>query len=211
MKERQRAKSERTREAIISAAEEEFAEKGFFGARVDAIATAAGVNKRMIYAHFESKDGLYSKVLSSVYARLAECERRFMVDGVPVKEAIRNIISVSFDFLMEDSSFVRILMWENLNLAKSIPADEVVRLKAPTLEYMTSVIRRGKNEGIFKNEIDEEQTVLSLMSFCFAYFSNIHTMSKIFKKDMTKPEEVKARAEYISDMLLSYLSFSSGK
>ena len=206
MKQRQREKSERTREAIIAAAEEEFAEKGFFGARVDAIAAMAGVNKRMIYAHFESKDGLYAKVLSSVYARLAECERRFMIPDAPVKEAISNIISVSFDFLRENSSFVRILMWENLNHAKSIPADEVLRLKAPTLEYMSLIIRRGKDEGVFKKEINEEQTVLSLMSFCFAYFSNIHTMSAIFKKDMAKPEEINARAEYISDLLLSYLS-----
>ena len=205
MGQRQREKSELTRERILAAAENEFSEKGFFGARVDAIAQASGVNKRMIYAHFESKEGLYSKVLCLVYERLAECERSFMTDEVDPREAIRKIISVSFDFLLADSAFVRILMWENLNEARSVPAMDIIRLKAPTLEYMKHKIRRGKEMGIFRPDADEEQTVLSLMNFCFSYFSNIHTMSLIFNKDMASKKEVSARAEYISDMLLRYL------
>lgn len=206
MKERQSEKTRLTRERILIAGENEFSEKGFYGARVDSIAAMAGVNKRMIYEHFENKDGLYSKVLFSVYERLAECERGFMVDFPDPRDAIRNVVSVSFNFLARDRSFVRILMWENLNLAKFIPTGELTRLKTPTLEYMSRQIRRGKELGIFRPEAEEEQTVLSLMSFCFSYFSNIHTMSAIFSKDMTAPDEVLARSEYIADMLISYLS-----
>ena len=58
MRLKQTERSELTKERILVAAEEEFSEKGFYGARVDAIAAASGINKRMIYAHFESKEKL---------------------------------------------------------------------------------------------------------------------------------------------------------
>ena len=52
-------KSDITRQKILTAAEAEFSEIGLYGARVDSIAQRAGVNKRMIYAHFGSKEQLY--------------------------------------------------------------------------------------------------------------------------------------------------------
>ena len=55
-------KSELTKNKILAAAECEFSEKGIWGARIDAIAASAGVNKRMIYEHYESKEGLYKVV-----------------------------------------------------------------------------------------------------------------------------------------------------
>jgi TetR/AcrR family transcriptional regulator len=54
---------EDTKEGLLSAATEAFAEKGFSGARVDEIAESASANKAMIYYHFGSKEGLYKAVL----------------------------------------------------------------------------------------------------------------------------------------------------
>ena len=53
----------RTRERILRAARREFVAKGIAGARVDAIARAAAVNKRMLYHYFGDKDALYRAVL----------------------------------------------------------------------------------------------------------------------------------------------------
>src|SRR5437588_9976060 len=60
---------EATKERILAAALLEFSEKGIAGARVDAIAARAGVNKRMLYYYFGSKDDLYRAVLRN---RLAD-------------------------------------------------------------------------------------------------------------------------------------------
>ena len=51
-----------TQKRILAAALKEFAEKGPAGARVDEIARLAGVNKRMLYHYFGSKDDLYREV-----------------------------------------------------------------------------------------------------------------------------------------------------
>ena len=59
---RPQARSLDTRAAILAAAEQIFAKAGLDGARTDAIAAAAGVNKALLYYYFKSKDGLYEAV-----------------------------------------------------------------------------------------------------------------------------------------------------
>src|SRR4030095_5952825 len=54
---------DRTRRAILDAAVAEFCAVGPAGARIDAIAAAAGVNKRMLYHYFTSKEGVLAAVL----------------------------------------------------------------------------------------------------------------------------------------------------
>ena len=66
-------RAQNTRKKILAATEWEFSEKGLYGARVDDIARAAGVNKSMLYAYFGSKESLYKIVLEEVYNRLNQC------------------------------------------------------------------------------------------------------------------------------------------
>src|SRR5436309_13864367 len=47
--------AEGAREAILNAAEQVFAEHGFDGARVDAIAETAGYNKSLLFQYFDDK------------------------------------------------------------------------------------------------------------------------------------------------------------
>src|SRR4051812_3839303 len=66
-RDKNRRDPDRTREAILRAAQDEFAAKGLFGGRVNMIAREAGANKRMIYHYFGSKEGLYLAALERVY------------------------------------------------------------------------------------------------------------------------------------------------
>src|SRR5436190_24026782 len=61
--ERRTRDPERTKLRIWEAALEEFAAKGFAGARVDAIARNAAINKRMLYHYFGGKEGLFKDVV----------------------------------------------------------------------------------------------------------------------------------------------------
>jgi AcrR family transcriptional regulator len=64
-----------SRTALLQAAAEEFAQHGLKGARVQAIVARAGVNERMIYHHFGSKQGLYQAVVADQRAGVAELWR----------------------------------------------------------------------------------------------------------------------------------------
>ncbi len=63
--------AERTREAILEAATEEFAERGYAGARVDGIANRAGANKQLVYRYFGTKAELYRTVSGKILAERA--------------------------------------------------------------------------------------------------------------------------------------------
>lgn len=62
---------EARRQSILAAAARAFANAGFDGTSMDAIAEAAGVTKLILYRHFESKEELYRAILQRVAGRLA--------------------------------------------------------------------------------------------------------------------------------------------
>jgi AcrR family transcriptional regulator len=96
-----------TRLKLLAAGREEFQRVGFAGGRVDAIAQAAGVNKRLIYRHFDSKAGLFDEVLADNVAQVAAAVM-FTPEDLP-DYAVR-----LFDYWMQNSSAVRLFSWRNI-------------------------------------------------------------------------------------------------
>ena len=77
-----------TVEKIIKAAQREFAQYGFEGARVDRIAQKARINKAMIYYHFKSKENLYETLLSKVYTTIFPRITDKIPDNIGPKEKL---------------------------------------------------------------------------------------------------------------------------
>ena len=97
----------RTRARILSAALKEFAAQGFAGARVDAIARRASINKRMLYHYFGDKEGLFRAVLRRKIAeRQAWAEN---LSGDPAES-----LTFWFEATCKDADWVRLLEWEAL-------------------------------------------------------------------------------------------------
>jgi len=105
---------EATKERILAAALHEFSAKGISGARVDAIATRAKVNKRMLYYYFGSKDALFREILRR---RLAERSEPTTLTPLRTRQ----------ERLARDGEYVRLLMWEALQTQQSRPANEALR------------------------------------------------------------------------------------
>src|SRR5437667_10904346 len=62
----------KSRKAILDAAAEVFAEHGFDGARVDAIASTSGYNSGLLFRYFGDKLGLYTEVLKRADEEMSE-------------------------------------------------------------------------------------------------------------------------------------------
>lgn len=188
-----------TKKKILKAAEEEFSQYGLNAARVDSIAKNAGVNKQLIYAHFVNKENLYSIILERVYARLGEYEQNLVYSEFDGKGTVKKIVLDYFDFLLKNPNFVRLMLWENLNNAKCV-GDVRTNLFTGT----RNLLCKGIEKGIIRSDIDIEQTAMSFNLFCFSAFSNVHTISKLLKKDLYTKEELRKRAEHIADILADY-------
>ena len=197
-------KGDITRKKILEAAEEIFANKGLAGARVDEIAKMAGVNKRMIYAYFESKENLYVTVLKIVYSRLAELEKTIDSLASP-EDAVRKFIQGYFKFLNDNPNFVSLVLWENLNKAEFIDLSEAVKIKHPAVEAIRAIVRIGKKYNVFKESASVDEIVMAVNMFCFSYFSNRYTMPKLLGVNLYHKESIESYCYMVSDMMLLYL------
>jgi len=202
MKERNADKSRKT---ILLAAENAFAEKGFFGARIDEIAAAASLNKRMIYAYFGDKEELYKQVLLQSYRKMEEVEQQLIALDLSGETLISNIICAYFDFLQNHPTFVNILMWENLNQGKYLQHIEDSIIERKTIQYFIHAIDEGKKAGVFRESIDSFQVVLSLITTCFSNFSNQYTLSKLFHTDLTDKQNMEMRKDHTVEMMKIYI------
>jgi TetR/AcrR family transcriptional regulator len=98
---------QRSRERILAAALAEFAAKGFSGARVDAIARRAGLNKQLISHHFGGKLGLYRAVMSR---RRNRGGGEISVAPAPLPGAL----AAFNELAAQDPEWIRVLLWETL-------------------------------------------------------------------------------------------------
>ncbi len=95
---------EASRSAILKSALAEFAGHGLAGARMDAIAAAAGVNKALLYYYFRSKDELYAAVLDEFFQRLQARIGRALESGASASERVLLYARAHFDSVAESSS-----------------------------------------------------------------------------------------------------------
>ncbi len=113
--------AEGAREALLNAAEEVFAEHGFDGARVDAIAEKAGYNKSLIFQYFDDKLGLYAAVVRRADEQTRVMQDRAMrdlhdenmsLDPNQIRDLMRSYVGWYFDYLVEHPRVMRIFNWE---------------------------------------------------------------------------------------------------
>ena len=202
---KQSKKSAITRQKILDAAEQEFAQNGFSSATIDAIATSAGVNKQLIYAHFQNKENLYSITLERVYSKLSEFEESLAELEFQSADAIRTIVEKYFSFLTSNPIFVRLMLWENLN-----GATHVKGIRTNLFVGSEKLIRSGMEKGILRSDIDASHTAMSINMFCFSAFSNVHTISALLGKDLSTTDELKKRADHIADIFTKYMLSTRG-
>lgn len=72
---------QQTREYLLAAAAQVFAERGFHGATLDEVAAVAGFTKGAVYSNFKSKDDLFLALLESRYQSGMTSLRAFLDDG----------------------------------------------------------------------------------------------------------------------------------
>jgi TetR/AcrR family transcriptional regulator len=209
-KARQSRNADATRAKILQAALEEFGERGLPAARTDDIASRSGVNKRMIYYYFGSKDGLYLAALESVYADLVARERQIEVEHLDPPAAIEAMINLKIDYYLENPHFVSFLSMENFYKARHLRRSTKLKtFKAPLTEVITRILERGQSSGDFRRDIDPIDFYVSLCALCIMYFSNQHTFGVIFGREMMSAANIERRRRTVIDFVLSYLQVPS--
>ena len=144
-----------SQERILEAALKEFAAKGFAGARVDAIAGRARINKRMLYHYFGDKKGLFREVLRRKLA-----ERSAWLASAP--EPLIESLPFWFHIACRDAEWIRLLEWEALQWGERKVIDESHRRENAVRAIER--LRRQQAKGLLSEEFDPGQLLLSMMA-----------------------------------------------
>jgi len=132
-----------TRERILRAAAEEFAEHGFSGARINRIAAAANLNKQLIYHYFDSKDGIYAAVLGEMLTSVH--------DAVDTASDIRQLIRRQTGDPEARRAWSRMIAWEGL--AGDRPVASAAE-RQDSIHRQVQTIMRLQREGQLAADID---------------------------------------------------------
>lgn len=196
----------RTQAMLLKAAAKEFARSGLGGARVDRIAEQAGVNVRMLYYYFKSKDALFLAVLERAYAVIRRSEKALELDRVDPEEGIRRLVRFTWHFQNRHPEFITLLNSENLHRGVHIAQSSLVEgLHSPLLEMIDRLLARGAKSGAFRNDVDPMQIYITIAGAGYFYLSNRYTLSAIFRRDLMAFKEREARLAHMIDVVLGYL------
>jgi len=195
-----------TKRNIIDIATEEFAGKGFSGARVDNIAARTRTSKRMIYYYFGSKEGLYIAVLEAAYRSIRTIEASLDLEHQQPEQALRALISFTFDYQNAHPEFVRLVMNENILNGAYLSRSKVIqRLNVTAIDGLRDLLARGQRDGLFREDVDPVDLHMSISALCIFNVANRATFSTIFKRDMASPKALTTRRAQVVDTIVRYV------
>lgn len=150
-----------TRETLLAASAEEFAAYGLAGARIQAIVARAGINERMIYQHFGSKQGLYEAVLESQSAAVAAAWQPALVEGVALGPAagLAHAFTALAEVFRERPLFMRLVLHEAMTGWEHAPKATVEDIP----RELRALHRRGVREGVFRDDVAFEDLYLAVL------------------------------------------------
>lgn len=198
--------AERSQRAILDAARQAFAENGLGGTRLDQIAEAAQVDKRLIYYYFKSKDALFLAVLEDAYRGIRDAESRLDLDALEPIDAIRKLIEFSWHYYLAHPEFVTLINSENLHRARHLAKSTLVQeINSPLIDTLGRVLERGRSQGLFRGGVDPLQLYISIVGLTYFYLSNQHTLSLVFNRNLATAKALNERLSHVIEYTLGYL------
>jgi acetyl esterase/lipase/AcrR family transcriptional regulator len=166
------------RNDILRVALAEFADRGYSGARISAIADKIQTTKRMIFYYFRDKEGLYLEVLREAYRGMQRDIGSLELDALPALHALRRMQEHAFDMHADSPAFVRLVMIENVHHAQHLRrVIERSPLNAGAVGMVARILQRGVAEGVIRPDLDPVEVHWMMVAPAFFYVSNRATFA----------------------------------
>jgi len=202
-----RGRPEESRAAILQAAVREFSREGVAGARTDAIARAAHVNKALLYYYFKDKETLYGAVLNQVFGGLKASIEEKLAANLPPRDKLLAYVGAHFDYIAGHPLYPRIVQSEMMRAGRgSVPQLEriVKQYLRPLFTKVAAVIQEGQAAGDFR-AVDLEQFIPSMIAVIVSHFTNAPVKRLMTGTDPLSPEVLAARRAAVMDFIAAAL------
>ena len=147
---------------ILEAAEREFLEKGYDGARTTSIAKAADVTHAMLHYYFRTKEQLFERFIDKKMSEVVPLlTHLFGNSDLPLVERIEKTISVHFDFIATNPDLPRFLINEILPYKERC---DLFYSKVANFLYLFNNLQREVNEAAARGEVEQFNVLLLFQS-----------------------------------------------
>jgi TetR/AcrR family transcriptional regulator len=125
---------------------------------------------------------------------------------LPPVEAMRRLVTFTFDSFIGDRTFINLLNSENLHQAQHLKKSARVReMHSPLIGMIQQILDRGAKEGVFRRGVDPARLWISIAALSYFYFSNIHTLSVILDRAFQSESEIAEQRAHVADLVLASL------
>jgi TetR/AcrR family transcriptional regulator len=206
------SKSEATKRRILDAAEEEFAAKGFDGARLANVARAAGVQQALIHHYFEDKEGLYREVLSRALGAMTAEGWDILDRFSPSKQAPRRLTNADIlamvrafadlmvRFYAAHASVLSILRHEAQRGGKLADAALKATVK-PQFEAIVKRLEEMRENGEVRADLEPRRLCIAAIGMASFPFAEEHFLAMVWPVDPRSPEFLDAHREELVRMI----------
>ena len=208
-----RGQPKESRAAILRAAAQEFAEHGIAGARTDAIARAARVNKALLYYYFKDKETLYGAVLDSAFSGMTTNIFQVLDSDLPPREKIMAYVGAYFDFIASNQIYPKLMQREMMRAREgnSVHINRLVKTYfQPIYRRVGELLHKGIAEGEFR-KVDPAHFIPSMVAIIVFYFSSAPVMQRIVRFNPLTPERIAERRAAVLDFISAALFLTGSR
>jgi len=141
------------RDAILRAAIETFAARGFFNAQVADVAKTAGVAAGTVYLYFRGKDDLLISIFERTMKEAIDAGRRSLEGRTQPMDRLREIARLHLERLGRDRNLAVVFQVELRQSTKFMERFSATYLRE-YLGIIRDVIAEGQAKGVFRKQIN---------------------------------------------------------
>jgi len=206
-------RGEPTREAILTAAEIVFAEHGFDGARIDAIANVSGFNKTLIFRYFGDKLGLYAAVLRRIDKQAVEVQAQLLgplladetltSDAHRFRAFLKTALGVFFDYMVQHPRLMRMVIWEHAGGWRTY-AKIASLFEVEGLEHLEALFKGAQKAGLLRSDGDPFVLFLLAEQICWFFPTSLPFYQMVLpKRDFSSTEALAHAREQIIEFIVA--------
>jgi TetR/AcrR family transcriptional regulator len=191
----QQTRRDASRAKILAAAEQAFARDGLAGARTGAIATAAGVNKALLYYYFQDKETLYAAAIENHLREFNARALAILAAPGPAGPLLLRYVELHFDFISRRHRHAALLQqW----MTKGGPAPERLfrQYITPRNQALGKLLARGMAAGELR-KTDPFHTAVSIAALVIFYFSAAPVLRLAGQADPYAPANLRRRKQEV--------------
>jgi TetR/AcrR family transcriptional regulator len=193
--------ADRTRAAILDAAERLFAARGYDATSLTEVGAASGVSRGTPGYFFGSKAELYRAVLERAFTEVREAVRagraRALASSQAPEAILAGAVSDYFDFLAARPNFIRLIEREALSGTMQLEGAGHVSAGQEALAAISAELGLDDTESG-----DAAQLLLSIIALCWFPLIHARTVAPAVGVELLTLEDLERRKRHVVDLVL---------